>query len=98
MLNNDAEATRLKEIFQLAIIDFTHKIESDSTLSAADIESANIIVGMAVLNAFNLEQVAKRGADFYCKNMAKVDRLFRAAGEFAGSLQAEGFGLATCET
>lgn len=92
-MNHDT-ASVLISTFQLAIIDFTKKIESDPTLSAADIESANIVVAMAALNAFNLEQVVKQGADYYGKNRMKVDRVLREASEFAASLQAEGFGVA----
>lgn len=91
------EAARLIEVFQDAIVDLVLKVESDKTLSATDIESANIVVGMAMLNAYNLAQVVQRGSDYYDNNSEKVDRLFREAAAFARSLQAEGFGVPDVE-
>lgn len=81
------------EFFRLAIIDLTLKIEREKhTLTAADLASANLVISMCAINAFNLEQVAKQGADYYEKNRRKVDRLMHEASQFAASLQAEGFG------
>ena len=91
--NQTAAAATLIAIFQRAIVDLTQKIEREKhTLSAADVESAHVVVGIAALNAFNLEQVINQGADYYERNRQKVDRLLREASQFAESLQAEGFG------
>ena len=51
----------------------------------------NYIVGMAAVNAFNLEQVAKRGETYYLANKEKVDRLIETATGFSEALKQEGF-------
>lgn len=81
--------------FQGAVLELSAKLEAEKdSMAPGDVEKANYVVGMATVNAFNLEQVVKHGIAYYEANKAKVDRLFAEATGFADALRAEGFGLA----
>lgn len=89
------KAMALIGTFQGAILELSAKLDAEKdSISAVDVEKAEFVVGMASVNAFNLEQVVKQGAAYYEANKAKVDRLFTEATEFASALRAEGYGLA----
>lgn len=81
--------------FQGAILELSAKLDAEKDYMApVDVENAKFVVGMASVNAFNLEQVVEQGVAYYEANKAKVDRLFAEATGFAEALRAEGYGLA----
>jgi hypothetical protein len=83
--------TELIQTFQFAILDLSAKLETDrNTMTPEDIEKTNYVVSMAAVNAFNLEQVMKRGDAYYWANKEKVDRLIETVTGFAEALKQEG--------
>lgn len=90
------KAAELIEVFQYAILDLAAKQEVEKgTLSTADVDDLNYVVGMAQVNSMNLQQVIEQGAAYYATNKEKVNRLITEATAFANSLKKEGFGMAT---
>lgn len=84
----------LIEVFQLAILDLSAKLEAEKdTISPDDVKKTNYVVGMAAINSFNLEQVMKHGVSYYQVNTEKVDRLIAESTGFANALRESGFGL-----
>ena len=85
----------MRQTFQFAILDISVKLEEKkATLSAADVEDANYVIGMAVVNSGNLEKLIGADAAFWVENKASVTAFISDAKQFAASLKASGYGLA----
>jgi len=84
--------------FQGAILELSAKLDAEKdSMSPVDVENTKFVVGMASVNAFNLERVVKQGVAYYEANKAKVGRLFAEATGFAEALRAEGYGRTICD-
>jgi hypothetical protein len=89
------EIAELLSTFHAASLGLLKKLlDEQETMKPEDVEKTKYVIGMAAINTFNLEQVAKHGASYYQDNKEKVDRLIAEATIFAKALQESGFGRA----
>ncbi|MEM8519047.1 hypothetical protein [Janthinobacterium sp. CAN_S7] len=83
----------LMGVFQLAILDLVVKQKGES-LSVADVDNTNYVIGMAEITAINYGKIIGNEYDFGDFNCGKIQKFFTDSVGFAGSLRAEKLGMA----
>ena len=86
--------TSLLAGFQCAILDLAVKIEPrKAAMSPGDLESANYVVGMAVMNSANCERILSWELGILESREAEVCEFIDRGQAFLNELNSSGFGI-----